>query len=114
MGKVPEGALQFIRTYRGFKYQETLYELLAKQYELARLDESRDYAPVQVLDHAVAPDKRSKPHRLLIIALSTLAGLVVGCWLSLVQESRKQHAASGFHRQRWELIKSYWRSGARQ
>jgi uncharacterized protein involved in exopolysaccharide biosynthesis len=113
-GKVPESALQFIRTYRDFRYQETLYELLAKQYEIARLDEARDYAPVQVLDHAVEPDKRSKPHRLLIIALSTLAGFVLGCWFSLVQEGRDQRAGSAYHRQKWELIRSYWRRGERK
>lgn len=113
-GKVPESALQFIRTYRDFRYQETLYELLAKQYEIARLDEARDYAPVQVLDHAAVPDKRSKPYRLLIIALSTLAGFVVGCWMSLVQEGREQHAGSAYRRQKWELIKSYWHRGDRK
>lgn len=112
-GRVPESALEFIRKYRDFKYHETLYELLAKQYELARLDEARDYAPLQVLDHATEPDKRSKPFRALIVALGTFAGLVLGCWVALVGDARRQRAESPEYREKWDRIKRYWRKGSR-
>lgn len=58
--------------YREFKYQETLFELFAKQYELARLDEAREGAVVQVLDLAQTPEKRSKPKKALITIMATL------------------------------------------
>ncbi|PRD64361.1 Wzz/FepE/Etk N-terminal domain-containing protein [Malikia granosa] len=58
--------------YREFKYQETLFELFAKQYELARLDEAREGAVVQVLDLAQTPEKRSKPRKALITIMATL------------------------------------------
>lgn len=58
--------------YREFKYQETLFELFAKQYELARLDEAREGAVVQVLDLAQTPEKKSKPKKALIAMLATL------------------------------------------
>ena len=51
----------YVSRYREFKYQETLYELFAKQYELARIDESREGAAVQVVDNAHPPEKKTKP-----------------------------------------------------
>lgn len=72
--KVPELALEYVRKQREVKYHETLFELLARQYESARLDESREASLLQVVDKAVVPDKKSGPHR----ALLTLAGMFLG------------------------------------
>ena len=58
--------------YREFKYQETLFELFAKQYELAKVDEAREGAVIQVLDLAQTPEKKSKPRKALIAMLATL------------------------------------------
>lgn len=63
----------YIARYRDFKYFETLYELFAKQYELARVDESREGAVIQVVDVAQAPEKKSKPKKAIIAVLATLA-----------------------------------------
>lgn len=62
----------YVSKYREFKYQETLFELFARQYELARVDESREDGLIQVVDRAAAPERRSSPQRALIV-LSTLA-----------------------------------------
>ncbi|MFN3377555.1 MAG: Wzz/FepE/Etk N-terminal domain-containing protein, partial [Burkholderiaceae bacterium] len=53
----------YVAKFRDFKYHETLFELLAKQYELARVDESREGAVIQVVDVAQAPEKKSKPKK---------------------------------------------------
>lgn len=63
----------YIARFRDFKYQETLFELIAKQYEIARVDESREGAVIQVLDVAIAPDRKSKPKKAVIAVLATLA-----------------------------------------
>ena len=63
---------EYITKYREFKYQETLFELFARQYELARLDESREGALIQVLDIATPPERKSKPHRSLIAAAAAM------------------------------------------
>jgi tyrosine-protein kinase Etk/Wzc len=63
----------YISRYREFKYQETLYELFAKQYELARVDESRESAAIQVVDNAQPPEKKSKPKKALIATIASLA-----------------------------------------
>lgn len=65
----------YVLKYREFKYQESLFEMFAKQFELAKLDEARDGAPIQVVDKAQAPQRKSKPKKALI-ALGT--SLVTG------------------------------------
>jgi len=112
-GKVPESALELVRKYRDFKYHETIYELLAKQLELARLEEAKDYAALQVLDKPVKPDQRSKPYRLLIIALGGLFGMV-GSIVRVVYKEKEADPDRSRNWQRWEVVKSYWqRGGAR-
>src|SRR6266849_7187236 len=69
---------------RDVKYHEFLYELLAKQYELARIDEAKDSTIIQVLDKAVEPDRKSKPVRSVIVILSTMFGMLVGIGLAFV------------------------------
>ena len=68
---------EYIAAFRDFKYYETLFDLMARQYEIARLDEAREGAIIQVVDRAVAPERRSKPRRGTISALSALATLVL-------------------------------------
>lgn len=65
----------YVGKYREFKYQETLFDLFARQYELARVDESREGALIQVVDTATPPEKKSRPRRLLLAALAAAAGL---------------------------------------
>jgi uncharacterized protein involved in exopolysaccharide biosynthesis len=63
LGQAPEGALEYVQRVREAKYHETLYDILARQYEAARIDEAKDAGLVQVLDQAVPPEKKSKPKR---------------------------------------------------
>jgi uncharacterized protein involved in exopolysaccharide biosynthesis len=67
------GQSDYIRSYREFKYQETLFELFAKQFEMAKLDESREGATIQVVDAAQPPELKSKPKKALIAILASLA-----------------------------------------
>lgn len=66
------GQSNYVERYRNFKYQETLFELFAKQYELARVDEGREGAVVQVVDAAQPPEKKAKPKKALITIIATL------------------------------------------
>lgn len=81
-GKIPQAGLEYVRKYRDVKYQETVFELLAKQYELAKMDEAREASLIQVLDKAVPLDKKSKPRRsMLVIVAALLAGVLVVCYV---------------------------------
>lgn len=64
---------EYISKYREFKYHETLFDLLSRQYEVARVDESREGVLIQVVDAAIPPDYKSKPKRGVMAVLATLA-----------------------------------------
>lgn len=67
------GNADYINRYRDFKYHEVLFEQIAKQYELAKIDESREGAVIQIVDVAQPPERKSKPKKALIAILATLA-----------------------------------------
>lgn len=67
------GQGDYINRYRDFKYQETLFELFARQFEMAKLDEAREGATIQVVDAAQPPERKSKPKKALIAIIATLA-----------------------------------------
>jgi uncharacterized protein involved in exopolysaccharide biosynthesis len=101
-------ASDYVSKFREFKYQETLFELFTKQYELAKLDESREGAVIQVLDPAQAPEKPSSPHKLkwsLSAALITVLLLLVGCF---VRQAFRQ-SQSGSDQAKWQAIRQTFR-----
>jgi uncharacterized protein involved in exopolysaccharide biosynthesis len=71
-GSQASGGADYVGRYREFKYQETLFELFARQYEQARVDESREGALVQVVDPAKAPERKSRPKRAMVAASASL------------------------------------------
>ena len=85
--QVPELELEYIRRARDVKYHEALFEIIARQYEAARLDEAKD-APLQVLDEPMVPDTKSGPHRTLIEAIGLLLGLLIGSAWVLFRAAR--------------------------
>lgn len=62
----------YINNYREYKYQETLFELFTKQFELAKIDEGRESPVIQVVDVAQVPELKSKPKKALIAVMATL------------------------------------------
>ena len=66
-------ASDYVARYREFKYQETMFELFAKQFELAKVDESREGAVIQVLDIAEPPDRKAKPKKAMIAIITAFA-----------------------------------------
>jgi len=84
-GRVPEVGLEYGRKLRDVKYNETIFEILARQFEVAKLDEAKEGALIQVVDPAVAPDRRSSPKRGLIVIGATLIGLFIGIFIALFQ-----------------------------
>lgn len=84
------GAADYISRYREFKYQETLFELFARQYELARVDEAREGALFQTIDPALPPEKKSKPKRAFVaLATSLGVGALLVAWVLIGQAWRR-------------------------
>lgn len=87
------GGPDYIGKYREFKYQETLFELFSRQYELARVDESREGALIQVVDTAAPPEKKSKPKRAITAVVATLGTLLALAVFVVIRHSWRQSAA---------------------
>lgn len=100
----------YIGRYREFKYQETLFDLFARQYELARLDESREGALIQVVDVAVPPEKKSKPKRALVAVATTLAALFVLAAFLIARHSWRLSAADPRNADRLARLRAAWGS----
>jgi hypothetical protein len=62
--------------YQQTKIQETVYELLTQQYELAKVQEAKEIPSVKVLDVAIVPTKKSFPPRAMIVLVGTIWGIV--------------------------------------
>ncbi|MHB1700065.1 MAG: GNVR domain-containing protein [Acidobacteriaceae bacterium] len=88
--KVPSLALEYVRKEREVKYHEALFEMLARQLEAARLDESRNAPVLQVLDYPAIPDKKSWPPRALLALGGLLLGAFLGMIWALVRERLRQ------------------------
>ena len=78
ISKLPATGLEYIRHLRDVKYYETVLSVLAKQLEVARIDEAKEGSLIQVIDRAEAPDCKSGPRRPLITLFGAVAGLALG------------------------------------
>jgi tyrosine-protein kinase Etk/Wzc len=85
---------EYITRFRDFKYHETLFELMAKQFELARLDEAREGAIVQVVDAAKPPEKKSKPKRGQIAVLTLICALLLFTLFVLARHALRRTLAN--------------------
>jgi len=85
------GTSDYVARFRDFKYQETLLAMYLRQFELARVDESREGAVIQVVDAAQVPDKKSKPKKALIAILTSVA---TACVLLLFVFARQSLASA--------------------
>jgi uncharacterized protein involved in exopolysaccharide biosynthesis len=85
LGNVPAAGLEYLRAAHELQYQQALFDMLMKQYDAAKLDESKDAAIIQVVEPAIEPDHRSSPRRTLIVLLFTIVGFFAGCLLAVLQ-----------------------------
>jgi uncharacterized protein involved in exopolysaccharide biosynthesis len=109
-GRVTQAGMEYVRSYRELKYQETVFELLAKEFEVAKLDEAREGAIIQVVDAAVVPDKKSFPPRSIIIVGAAILSFFVAAFWAMMRQRFAQAAELPENRQRLRLIRSLWKS----
>jgi tyrosine-protein kinase Etk/Wzc len=106
-GRFPKTGADYARKLRELKYQETLFELMEKQYEIACVDEARDAAIIQVLDKALPPAKKSKPKKALIIFVGSFTGFFFAIFVAFFIEYVKGVYNEEENRKLKELIKEH-------
>lgn len=113
-GRPPQRAqnsvgLENIKILRDVKYHQMLYELLAKQYEAARLEEAKDPSIIQILDPAITPERKFKPKRVVILTLSAVLALITALVWSFIAEAKHRALRLPGGTLRWTELKSYLR-----
>jgi uncharacterized protein involved in exopolysaccharide biosynthesis len=106
---VSKDASDYVSRYREFKYQETMFELFAKQFELAKVDESREGAVIQVLDVAQSPERKAKPKKALISISATLVSGFALIVFVFVRNVFKNAAQDESTKLKIATIQSSWR-----
>ncbi|MCU1284834.1 MAG: Tyrosine-protein kinase Wzc [Acidobacteriales bacterium] len=76
---LPALGYSYADLYRQAKIQESVFDFLTHQYELARIQEARELPVIRVMDEGNVPEKKVSPSRSLIIALSLLTAFVLAC-----------------------------------
>jgi tyrosine-protein kinase Etk/Wzc len=104
VGSVPSLAQEYLRRMREYKIQESLVELLTKQYEMAKLSEAKDISPFQVLLKARVPERKSKPARSRMVLIATVTAFFMSLISAFVLENFAQ--MSDEYRVRWRGLLS--------
>jgi tyrosine-protein kinase Etk/Wzc len=109
-GKIPEVSVEYIRSLRDVKYYETIFELLAKQFEMAKIDEAKDANLIQVLDKALPAEKKSGPKSQLIVLGGILGGALLGVILALFRDFLHRSKLQNPDEQRWQELRAALRN----
>jgi tyrosine-protein kinase Etk/Wzc len=108
-GKVTHAGVEYLRQYRELKYNEAVYELLMKGLEVAKLDEAKEGEIVQVVDTAVPADRKSSPHRTIIVLATTAFAFFFSVFWIITRQNLQRVLELPENRSRIEAIKVYWK-----
>ncbi len=90
LDRTPNTSLKYMDAVRNLKYQEAIYEMMAKQFEMAKLDESKDAPFIRVLEKATVPEKKSKPNRSKSVILAALLAFFLAVILAFAREAMQR------------------------
>jgi len=88
--QVPEAGMEYLRRTRDLKYAETIHQLIAQQYQMAKVDEAQNAPILQVLDAAIPPERRSYPKRAQMVLMSVVASAFLMCLIAFILEAKRQ------------------------
>ncbi len=107
-GMLPGLGTDYIRKLRDLRFNETLFELMAKQYEMARIDEARDPSILQILDKAIPPEKRFKPERKKMVIIAFITTLFFSIFsVFCLEYIEKQKNLTGKDKEKAQIIWDY-------
>ncbi|MGX9700997.1 GumC family protein [Janthinobacterium lividum] len=109
-GKLPEVGVEYVRTLRDVKYYETIFELLAKQYELAKIDEAKDSSMIQQLDLAVPAQKKIKPKPLVFTLAGLIGGGVLAIFIAILRDGYVSSKRNAKNNSRWAAVSNAWKN----
>ena len=105
--RMSQRGLEYIDKFRNVKFNQALLDLLYKQFELAKIDEAKDYPLIQVLDRAVPPEKKSKPKRASIVIMYTLVALFLSIFWAFISETLEKGRSDPERSEKYAALKKY-------
>ena len=109
---VPQAQLEYVRKQRDVTYHTLLFDLIARQYEGARLDEAKAAPIIQLVDPAMAPDRKSGPFRALWVLLGGILGFLIGSGRVIAGYVSDRVFADGANSKRLVALRQSLRFGA--
>jgi len=111
-GKITQDGLDYARALREMKYREAVYELLTREYEVARVDEARQGSLVQIVDPALIPDRPNSAYRIWTAVIALLCAvpgaLLLACATELTMALRRYRQRCGS----WtDALEQAWATG---
>lgn len=103
------GDADYVARYRDVRYHEILFELFARQFELAKVDESREGSAVQVLDRAQPPDHKSKPKKALMAVGATVLSAFILLLFVLSRQALRIQAKNPEMAEKMSRLRTAWR-----
>jgi capsule polysaccharide export protein KpsE/RkpR len=85
--QLPHLGVQWANLYRNVRIHETVFDLLSEEYETARIEEVKSIPTVSVIDVPGLPERKSGPHRTLIVLISTFLSAVMTAGFLLARRS---------------------------
>ncbi len=98
-----------VKAFRDIKAREAMMGVLVAQYESARVDEAKEGPLIQQVDVAIAPERKSKPKRAIIVLVAAFAGLFLGVLVAFVRRAISKAAASPETSRQITKLKAVWR-----
>jgi uncharacterized protein involved in exopolysaccharide biosynthesis len=105
MSRIPQVGTDYLRRMRELKFSEALYEILLKQFEVAKLDEARDAAVIQVIEQAVQPEKKFKPKRAQMVMIAFVVGFFISIFGAFFFEFIERSRQDPERRKRLEQLR---------
>jgi len=96
------------RLHRQVDMAQELYLNLMRQYQAAEVEEANDVPVLVLIDEPVAPTKRSKPRRRILVLVGMFLGFTTISAVMVISEYRRR--ASAEDTQRWRLVVDAWRA----
>jgi capsule polysaccharide export protein KpsE/RkpR len=78
--KLPLLGVRWAELYQQTKVQETVYQLLTQEYEMAKIQEAKEVPTIKVMDEAAIPERKSFPPRIGFMILGTLLAAITGAF----------------------------------
>jgi len=97
-----------MQAFRELKVQESMLDAFVRQLEIAKIDEAKEGAPVQIVDVAIPAEIRSFPQRTKMVIAAASLGLGIGFILALLRSGARRIDRDEASRGRWRVLRRSW------